>query len=277
MNCTDAQFALRKWRRLLVRPTFIAIVIAAAAISTVNEVSLNASLFESIQVLLGNLALALISAAVASFGILLVNGVIGERISTIPRFGLAGLVSSPFVFASVIGVNALFDLALPDSHKMMEAFVSVIVTVTAIALIIGVFEEQRGIETNAGLQKQSETGAMPDGNGNPVNEDGLSGFMRRLPPELGSGLIRLSASDHYVEAYTRHGHAMILLRFSDALGELDGADGLQIHRSHWVARSAIRRLVTKNRRLMVELEDGTCLPVSRSRLGAIRAEGFPEA
>jgi DNA-binding LytR/AlgR family response regulator len=96
-------------------------------------------------------------------------------------------------------------------------------------------------------------------------------FIHRLPPELGRELTRLSACDHYVEAHTRRGHALILLRFSDALGELWGADGFQIHRSHWVARDAVRRLVAEGRTPMIELDDGTRLPVSRSRIADVRA------
>ena len=63
---------------------------------------------------------------------------------------------------------------------------------------------------------------------------------RRLKPENRGALIRLSAEDHYTEVVTESGRELLLIRFADALGELGEADGMQVHRSHWVAVQAVK-------------------------------------
>ena len=61
------------------------------------------------------------------------------------------------------------------------------------------------------------------------------------------------------------------MRLSDAIAETRGIDGLQIHRSHWVARNAIVGLTRENGRPVVALVTGVTLPVSRTYLDAVRA------
>lgn len=46
--------------------------------------------------------------------------------------------------------------------------------------------------------------------------------------------------DRYLRIHTDGGSDLILMRLRDAVGELAGADGLQVHRSFWVARAAVR-------------------------------------
>ena len=53
---------------------------------------------------------------------------------------------------------------------------------------------------------------------------------------------------------------MVLIRFSDALKELAGHPGAQVHRSHWVAHGQAKRLLREKNRTMVELVDGRRLP-----------------
>jgi DNA-binding LytR/AlgR family response regulator len=55
-----------------------------------------------------------------------------------------------------------------------------------------------------------------------------------------------------------------LMRFSDALAELDGLAGLQVHRSHWVAGCAVVEMKKQNGRCVVVLQNGTEVPVSRA-------------
>jgi len=89
-------------------------------------------------------------------------------------------------------------------------------------------------------------------------------FFARLPSALGTQIISLSAQDHYVEVTTTKGTTLVLLGLSDAVEELTGLDGMQIHRSHWVARNAAVRLRRSSGKLMLELADERQLPVSRT-------------
>ena len=64
------------------------------------------------------------------------------------------------------------------------------------------------------------------------------------------------------------------MRFADAIRETDGVNGLQIHRSHWVALDAVAGTHRHNGRLFLAMQDGTRLPVSRSRAEEVRGAGL---
>lgn len=81
-------------------------------------------------------------------------------------------------------------------------------------------------------------------------------------------------ADHYVDVTTDQGHALVLTRLSDAMRETAPIQGLQVHRSHWVALDAVRRTTRQAGKPMLELENGTLVPVSRSFLPAARAAGL---
>lgn len=99
----------------------------------------------------------------------------------------------------------------------------------------------------------------------------ISNFFKRLPFDLGTDIISLSTQDHYVEVTTAKGSALILVRFSDALEELNNHNGVQIHRSHWVTRGAMRSIKRDAGKLVLELIDGRQLPVSRTYSATVRA------
>lgn len=95
----------------------------------------------------------------------------------------------------------------------------------------------------------------------PRNRGGAA-FLARLPTSLGDRLDSLSMNDHYVEAVTAEGSAMIHLRFKKALEELQGYPGLRIHRSHWVALDAIDTVEGSGRGMRLRTRAGRSLPVS---------------
>jgi DNA-binding LytR/AlgR family response regulator len=99
----------------------------------------------------------------------------------------------------------------------------------------------------------------------------LPPLLRRLKPE-NRGLIRhIAVEDHYTFVKTSRGSELILLRFSDALAEIGGSHGLQVHRSHWVADDFVCELKRVEGRLMLKLADGTEVPVSRTYIAEVRA------
>lgn len=95
-------------------------------------------------------------------------------------------------------------------------------------------------------------------------------FVERLSGELGHDVISLQAQDHYLRVTTPRGSALILYRFSDALKELDASSGIRAHRSYWVARSAVTRLVARGGRHFLLLANGDRVPVSRTYLEQVR-------
>lgn len=88
-------------------------------------------------------------------------------------------------------------------------------------------------------------------------------LLDRIEPAKRGNLVRISARDHYLDVHTVNGLSEVLLRFSDALAELDGVDGLRVHRSHWVAVDAVTGTEKVNGRTFLLLRDGARVPVSR--------------
>jgi DNA-binding LytR/AlgR family response regulator len=99
-------------------------------------------------------------------------------------------------------------------------------------------------------------------------------ILDRLPPHLRGTLSYMTVQDHYVDVRTDRGGALLLMRLADAIAEADPVEGLQIHRSHWVAAGQVAQSVRMGGRLMLKMRDGTLLPVSRSYLDAVRAAGL---
>lgn len=99
-------------------------------------------------------------------------------------------------------------------------------------------------------------------------------FLSRLSARRGRNLLHLHMQDHYVEAHTDKGSELVLLRFRDAIRELEGLDGMQVHRSHWVAASAVDRALRRNGRLFLKLTNGDEVPVSRSFAPALKERGW---
>jgi hypothetical protein len=88
-------------------------------------------------------------------------------------------------------------------------------------------------------------------------------FLLRLPLEKRGTLQRLEAQDHYVLAVTDKGQSLVLIRFADALAEVEDLAGLQIHRSHWIVPEHAVRTFRENGRDLIEMADGAHVPVSR--------------
>lgn len=100
-------------------------------------------------------------------------------------------------------------------------------------------------------------------------------FNDRLPAKLRDGLLyALQAEDHYLRLHTSKGSDLILMRLSDAIAELDGVEGAQVHRSWWVAKAAITDVKRAGRRVTLVLADGTEAPVSRPNAVALRQSGW---
>lgn len=99
-------------------------------------------------------------------------------------------------------------------------------------------------------------------------------FLSRLPPSLGRDLLCLENEDHYVRAHTSCGSTLILMRLADAVAELDGVDGLRIHRSWWVARGAVNGIVRRERSIGLCLSNGIEAPVARTMVPVLRQAGW---
>lgn len=96
----------------------------------------------------------------------------------------------------------------------------------------------------------------------------------RLPPALGREILCLQMEDHYVRIHTPRGSTLLMMSMAQAVAGLKEADGLQTHRSWWVARGAVEGVVEEGRNLRLRLIGGLEAPVARARVGALRAAGW---
>ena len=96
----------------------------------------------------------------------------------------------------------------------------------------------------------------------------------RLPAAVEAPILALQAEDHYVRVHTARGSTLLLMRFADAIAELDGLPGLQVHRSWWVARAAVDGAQRSGRRAELVLTNGLSVPVSRAAMPEARAAGY---
>ena len=100
-------------------------------------------------------------------------------------------------------------------------------------------------------------------------------FLERLPLKLrGAEVWAVEAEDHYLRLHTSRGQDLILMRLADAVAELDGIEGMQVHRSWWVARDAIADARRGDGRAVLTLKDGANVPVSRTYAGELRDRGW---
>jgi DNA-binding LytR/AlgR family response regulator len=96
-------------------------------------------------------------------------------------------------------------------------------------------------------------------------ETPVTTFLDRLPVKFRTAeLHAISSEDHYLRVHTSLGEELILMRLADAVRELSGADGLQVHRSWWVAKSGVTEEKRVDGRSLLVLPSGTEVPVSRS-------------
>lgn len=88
-------------------------------------------------------------------------------------------------------------------------------------------------------------------------------------------LTAIEAEDHYCRVRRTGGSdALIHYRFGDALAEVEGFDGAQVHRGAWVAAGAVTGAAREGRRWRLILADGTRISVSATYLPKIRALGW---
>lgn len=106
----------------------------------------------------------------------------------------------------------------------------------------------------------------------PIAERDSIPLLDRLKVENRGRLLQISVEDHYSRIRTSRGSELVLLRFTDALRETGAAEGLQVHRSHWVASEFAEGLRSANGKLALVLKDGSEIPVSRTYAVDVRKQ-----
>lgn len=200
---------------------------------------------------------------------------LGERylIEIVPHY-FTRLVFTMFVASIVMSIFVpfsvwlFFDIAINYPQQFWQVFPKVIV-IGGILTFIGVVKDyiyRQNLKLNESeqlIEQQLQKNAGQD-------DLQLEKFMAQLPVDKRGKLYCLEMSDHYLKVYTDKGHHLLLMRFKDALTLLSEYQGMQTHRSWWVALDAVVKVNKDGRKITLQLINELQVPVSRTYAEALK-------
>ncbi|HZZ67045.1 MAG TPA: LytTR family DNA-binding domain-containing protein [Phenylobacterium sp.] len=138
-------------------------------------------------------------------------------------------------------------------------------------LVWQVFVISAGVMGVRQLLEKPPSRPAPD----PVEVQSDAAFRQRLSARHRTArLIAVEAEDHYLRVHTDLGSELVSARFADALAELAGVAGFQVHRSWWAAADAIEGVRWRRGRGELKLAGGLTAPVSRTHAAGLKAAGW---
>jgi len=190
-----------------------------------------------------------------------------------PAVGGLILSTSIPITAMVVAMSFPFASGLGGIDILVLYFYVVTITV---AVTIGTMTVDQSFALKSALAAAEEQArSIHAAHENQEGDIPPAAFASRLKFDLRQAdILSLSADDHYLDVFTSEGREQIRCTVADAASELAPIDGRVIHRSHWVARSAIEELVRSDGRAFVRLADARELPVSRTRLRQLQEENW---
>lgn len=172
----------------------------------------------------------------------------------------------------VIGLDRLpRGLPLPGFEALVTYYGYVLVIGGIVTLVFFLIERAGATQPHVAVPQPVPASTSVETMPQPTSS---ARFLDRLPPHLGTDLIALEMEDHYVRAHTVLGSELILMRLRDAMAELDGIAGQQVHRSWWVARHAVEDVRRDGRNLRLVLPGGLEAPVARANVAALKEQGW---
>ncbi len=92
--------------------------------------------------------------------------------------------------------------------------------------------------------------------------------------DLYEPVLCLQMEDHYVRVHRLSGSRLELMPLHEAITRFGKDGGLQVHRSWWVAASAVSGAERDVRNWRLRLSNGLEVPVARNRIAEVRAKGW---
>jgi len=202
-----------------------------------------------------------------------------ERALDLPRWGLliaACLISAAPMTAAVLAIGSLPRAPVwPGLEVAAGTYFSVLVVGSAVTVLFNVVKP--GQRPDAVPTPVQNPVAAPSAHAFAAQEPPPSPpaspanpLLDQLPPELGSDIIALEMEDHYVRVHTALGSALVLMRLRDAMTLIGDLEGMQVHRSWWVARAAVEDVIRDGRNIRLQLARGLEAPVARAKVAELR-------
>ncbi len=113
----------------------------------------------------------------------------------------------------------------------------------------------------------------------PVNPSVPTVFLRlsKMSRPTPDTLIAIEAEEHYLKVHSDQGSELVYYRFGDAVHDLQDWNGLQVHRSYWVARQAVTGVTAHDRKISLTMRNALEVPVGSSYLALVRHAGLMAA
>jgi hypothetical protein len=201
-------------------------------------------------------------------GVIIGGGVIGIAVDEFGgkrfanpwlRWAFTSAVMTPGVCVLVVFASRWAFGAPPDGPRWLEVVWQVFVISAAVM----------GVRQLVSPPRQPSEAPPPAASG------GDAAFRQRLSARRREArLIAVEAEDHYLRVHTDAGEELISARFADALADLTGAAGFQVHRSWWAAADAIEGVRWRRGRGELRLAGGLTAPVSRTFAKDLKAAGW---
>lgn len=203
--------------------------------------------------------------------IALVGRLWGDRLSS-PLLHLAAstLPAGLLIAAEVEIIDYLFFGLLPDPARWLQNLAVSLPLCALISLLAMLTGERQAVAAKPAAEPPARSPSDMTAAAPSPDQILPPPLLKRLKPENRGRVLRLSAEDHYTRVVTTGGAELVLIRFADALAELGQAEGLRVHRSHWVADEAVREFRKLGQNGALLLRDGSEVPVSRSHSAAVR-------
>ena len=177
------------------------------------------------------------------------------------------LVKSLQVLAASVPITLLVAimekwLREPLSWAHLPQLFAYVATITAvITAASSLVEQRRALKDQLGVDRAGDEGPSRS-----KQSLACTRFHLRLDPLLKHAeVLMLKAEDHYLRVSTSKGTQLIRCNLSEAIDELGDLDGRRMHRSFWVARSAILAIKRHGNAYQLIMKDGKTAPLSRRR------------
>lgn len=174
---------------------------------------------------------------------------------TVGRIVLSALIATVPVLGVVEAIGLVEGRPLPRSAvDYVRSGLEVMVAALPFMVLLEGYRNRQG------------TGVLPLAS----TETSDMGFWR----DLGE-VHAFCAQGHYTRVYTAGGQRFVDKPFADMLAMAVATEGVQVHRSWWVARAAVDTIHRKGSSAQIAIRGGVKVPVARRRILLLRGCGWP--
>ena len=261
-----------RWNLNLASPQYLrfgALVLTMIMVNQVNDPLVDATLGQA-------LLFWVLRPIVLALGLLLADGAITKYLAerwTTPEWLKPAVLVPALGIVPLAVTEALLELQLPFRPEFLDdqlwAYSPVVAILGEYVTLASIF-----VPIHLLLWLIIDRNIHRPDDANEAESQSAPAFLRRIANLRAEDVLALQAEEHYVRIYTRDSAELVHYRFGNAVEEMPADIGLQVHRSWWVAESAVRSAKRGSRRWQLNLLTDVAVPVSDSYVKAVRERGW---